>query len=281
VADSEVTLAYLYPELLATYGDRGNLEVAAFRLAARGLSVRALQVGAGDTVPSKADVYFLGGGEDQAQVAACELLKAQRGFRQAVESGAVVLAVCAGFQLLGEYFLAGQERVEGLGLVPARTHRLKRRAVGEIAARRAEGGGWLLSGFENHMGATEIAPPARPLSVVLSGTGNGMGGCEGLVMGNVFCTYMHGPALARNPELADEILERATGTEMEPLEGVDALARELKAERLRAALGRGGPRLWRWLAHGKGAGHVARHGPAGRHERPSVAQVPSDAVGRP
>jgi lipid II isoglutaminyl synthase (glutamine-hydrolysing) len=50
------------------------------------------------------------------------------------------------------------------------------------------------------------------------GVGNCNDGTEGAVAGTVIGTYPHGPILARNPALADHILELALGHELEPLE---------------------------------------------------------------
>ena len=190
----------------------------------------------GEPVPTQGDIYLLGGGEDAKQTAAAHELREDGGILAAARRGAAVLGICAGYQLLGETFLGvGGAVTPGLGLLDVRTDRLERRAVGNILARPATGGrlGELI-GFENHGGATMLGPDARPLGHVAIGVGNGDGrGTEGAVQGNVYGTYLHGPALALNPALADALLATAVG-ELTPLD--DVLCDRLRAHRLREVL---------------------------------------------
>jgi hypothetical protein len=227
-------IAVLLPDLLGTYGDRGNATVLAQRLRWRGHPAEIIQIASDTPIPSSSDVYLLGGGEDVAQVEATRLLDGS-GFAVAAARGAVVLAVCAGLQILGESSvdIAGR-RHSGLGLLDLTTRPLRRRAVGEILTMPTPDiglGTEPLTGFENHRGATTLGPAAAPLARVRTGVGNGDGN-EGVVCGQVFGTYLHGPVLARNPALADHLLSRATGLHLEalPVDDVD----ELRLSRLRA-----------------------------------------------
>jgi lipid II isoglutaminyl synthase (glutamine-hydrolysing) len=148
-----VRIGLVYPQLLGTYGDRGNAEVLAWRAAGHGLAAEVVEVPAGDPVPASLDVYVLGGGEDAAQAIAARLLRsaAGSGLRRAVEEGRVVLAVCGAFQLLGRVYVDGQGRdIPGLGLLDLETAAGAPRLVGEVVARTREGE--LLTGFENHGG---------------------------------------------------------------------------------------------------------------------------------
>jgi CobQ-like glutamine amidotransferase family enzyme len=235
-ADSTLRLVMLFPGLLGTYGDRGNFAVLGHRAARRGIAVEATEIEPGGAVPRDGDIYLLGGGEDEAQFAAAELLRADGGLAAAADRGAVVLAVCAGLQILGHEFIApGGGRAAGLGLLDAVTdRRLRRRAVGELLAEPVPGFGLpTLTGYENHGGATKLGPAARPLARVISGVGNGGGdGTEGIVCGRVVGTYLHGPALARNPALADLLLSLVVG-ELPALDG-DPWPAALRRERLRA-----------------------------------------------
>jgi len=87
-----------------------------------------------------------------------------------------------------------------------------------------------LTGFENHRGGTVLGPSAQPLAKVISGAGNRAGdGIDGAVQGSVVATYLHGPCLARNPELADHLLSKVVG-ELAPLE-IDEVS-QLRRERL-------------------------------------------------
>ncbi|HVW80320.1 MAG TPA: glutamine amidotransferase [Mycobacteriales bacterium] len=227
-----VRIALLYPAVLGTYGDGGNAVVLAERLRWRGIAAESISVDIDQPLPLEADLYVLGGGEDSAQTLATSRLADGR-LRRAVERGAVTFAVCAGFQILGESFLDGAGGVyPGLGILDCRTDRLDgSRAVGELLVEPSVSGLDLLTGYENHGGRTVLGPAAAPLGTVRVGTGNGAGDVDGALQGNVVATYLHGPALARNPALADHLLAKVVG----PLQPVDdAEAEELRRERIHA-----------------------------------------------
>ncbi len=234
---SALRICVVYPDLLGTYGDGGNGEILVMRARWRGIDAELLQAASSEPLPP-ADLYCLGGGEDGPQVLAAERLRADGQLSRSVQDGAAVLAVCAGYQILGETFPdATGSSHEGLGLFGLTTSKgTGPRAVGEVAAEvvpTSEGGLGLgaLSGFENHGGVSELAPGTAPLARVLSGVGNGLDGTEGAVVDHLIGTYLHGPVLARNPELADQLLVWATGrAELEALD--DALARDLRHERM-------------------------------------------------
>jgi lipid II isoglutaminyl synthase (glutamine-hydrolysing) len=230
-----VRLVWVYPDLLSTYGDRGNLLVLTRRAALRDIQVDAVEVNADEPVPQDGDIYLLGGGEDLPQVLAANRLRADGGLARAAERGAVVFAVCAGYQLLGsEFGGVDGERLAGLSILDVASGRGDRRGVGEIVADvDPKLGVPRLTGFENHQGVTTIGPGARPLARVTLGVGNG-DGTEGAYAGKVLGTYLHGPALARNPGLADLLLSWAVGP-LEPLPTVsEEWARQLRTERLAA-----------------------------------------------
>ena len=236
-ADSAVGIALLHPELLGTYGDGGNALVLAQRLRWRGVDAEVLPVHAGEPVPSSCELYVLGGGEDAPQaLAAAEL--GDGTLARAVDRGAVVFAVCAGFQILGHEFLIAEGPRPGLGLLDCTTvRRAPRRAVGELVVEPdARLGLTTLTGYENHAGLTELGPDVRPLGRVMAGAGNAGDGREGAVEGRVVGTYLHGPALARNPALADLLLSWVMGRELAPVDDGDV--ERLRHERLAAALGR-------------------------------------------
>jgi lipid II isoglutaminyl synthase (glutamine-hydrolysing) len=240
-----VRIALIYPSLLGTYGDGGNASVLAQRLRWRGIAAETIDVGLDEAVPEQADVYVLGGGEDAAQTLAVSRL-ANGVLGRACDAGRPVFAVCAGFQILGERFLVGRgEVVAGLGILDCRTERLPgRRAVGELLGEPAvDGLVGPLTGYENHGGMTVLGPAARPFATVRAGVGNGDGGVDGAVQGSIVATYLHGPALARNPGLADYVLSRAVGRSLEPLD--DREEDELRRERLAFVRRVGRTRWWR------------------------------------
>ena len=216
-----VEVVLIYQSLLGLYGDRGNATVLVKRLAWRGYDPVLTFVEPGRPLPDTGRVYLLGGGEDAAQVSAVRALKADGGLHRAVDRGAALLAVCAGYQIVGNSFTVGyqNEVISGLGLLDVTTTRGPVRAVGEIISRwdGRDGDDQWLTGFENHGGYTTLGPDAKPLATVEIGVGNCNDGTEGAVAGTVIGTYPHGPVLARNPALADHLLELALGHELEPL----------------------------------------------------------------
>ena len=240
---SAVSICVLYPDLLGTYGDGGNARVLAQRLAWRHIAVDLRPVAAGEQVPEACDLYLVGGGEDGPQTHATRELRESGALHRAAERGAVVFAVCAGMQILGHHFpdMDGVEQ-PGLGLLDCTTVRVDRpRAVGELlthAASLTDADGrpcalGTLTGFENHAGRTVPGSTATTLARVDIGEGNG-DGTEGVVNGRVVGTYLHGPALARNPALADHLLGWIVGSDaLTTLDDTDV--HELRTERLRAA----------------------------------------------
>jgi CobQ-like glutamine amidotransferase family enzyme/UDP-N-acetylmuramyl tripeptide synthase len=282
----KVVIVNVFPDLLGTYGDGGNALILAKRLQWRGIPCEVLQVSSQEAVPRTADLYCIGGGEDAPQVTASKILRKSGALKDAAAQGAVILAVCAGFQLLGESFADGEGNlVEGLGILPVKSQRSGLpRAVGEllVAVTAPELRGWgvdILMGFENHAGSTELLG-ASPLGSVVVGKGNAGGGLEGAMHTTVVGTYLHGPVLARNPGLADFLLslalredvrsislgepghrdgaprqdslsdqepDCAASLEPAPLVAADSAASQLCAERL-AFLGKGS--LWHELGNG-------------------------------
>ncbi len=234
--ESRLRIVWLYPDLLSTYGDRGNLLILAHRANQRGLPVTATEVRSDQPVPVEADIYLLGGGEDGPQALAAQRLIADGGLHKAVDRRAVVFAVCAGYQLMGAAFYAKGQRCAGLELLDLSSDRGPTRAVGELAGEvDAELGLPTLTGFENHGGRTHLGPEVRPLAKVSAGVGND-GHTEGAWSGTVLGTYSHGPALSRNPALADLLLRWATGQDtLAPLD--DTWSNRLRAERLSALKG--------------------------------------------
>ena len=235
---SAVRLVWVYPDLLSTYGDRGNLLVLARRAGLRGIPVEIAEVNSGQRVPAGGDIYLLGGGEDLPQVLAARRLRADGGLAAAAGRGAVIFAVCAGYQIVGAEFAgADGEPLPGLGLLDIRSGRGERRGVGEITADVDPALDVpRLTGFENHQGTTRRGPEVKPLATVLAGVGNG-DGTEGAYAGRVVGTYLHGPALVRNPGLADLLLGWVAGS-LPPIDPrQEELVLDLRRERLAAVQG--------------------------------------------
>ncbi len=240
----------LYPDLMNIYADRGNLLLFEHRCRWRGLGFTLRSCGLGEPLdPDAADIYYMGGGQDRDQrLCAYDLAAGKReALRRAAERGAVILAVCGGYQLLGHGYQLGEEMLPGAGLVDLSTTRGEaelsdgtgRRLIGNVAIEvqlDATAPPRVLAGFENHGGRTYLGPSARPLGRVLSGHGNnGTDGWEGVHEGGVIGTYLHGPLLPKNAWFADWLIETALGLEdpLPPLD--DELERRAHAEARRAA----------------------------------------------
>ena len=241
--DSTLAIGVLLPEVLGTYGDTGNAWILRERARRRGLDAQVVLIDLDTPIPESLDLYTMGGGEDTAQALAAEKFDREPGLRRALAAGRPLLAICASLQVLGHWYRDAQgRRVSGMGVLDVTTDPQGHRSIGElVSAPLVDGLTDPLTGFENHGGGTVLGPDAAPLGRVVSGTGNGTPegatpsavATDGAVQGPIVATYMHGPALARNPQLADLLLARAVGQDLaslDPLDvpGVDAL----RAERL-------------------------------------------------
>jgi lipid II isoglutaminyl synthase (glutamine-hydrolysing) len=236
--ESTVRIGLVLPDVMGTYGDGGNAVVLRQRLRLRGFDAEIVEITLADPVPDSLDLYTLGGAEDYAQRLATKHLIRHPGLQRAAERGAPVLAICAAIQVLGHWYeTSSGERVDGVGVLDVTTSPQPKRTIGEVVSRPLVPGlAERLTGFENHRGGTVLGPAAQPLAQVVSGAGNRDGdGIDGAVQGSIVATYLHGPCLARNPELADHLLSRVVG-ELAPLEltEVDQLRRERLAAPRRA-----------------------------------------------
>ncbi|AII06876.1 type 1 glutamine amidotransferase [Rhodococcus opacus] len=233
--DSTVRIGLVLPDVMGTYGDGGNALILRQRLRMRGYDAEIVEITLNDSVPETLDVYTLGGAEDSAQRLATRHLAKYPGLQKAAERGAPVLAICAAIQVLGNWYeTSSGERVDGVSMLDVTTSPQATRSIGEVITNpQMDGLTQPLTGFENHRGGTTLGADARGLARVTHGVGNGVGdGLEGVVQGSVIGTYMHGPALARNPELADLLLKRALGVdELAPLDLPEV--EQLRRERLR------------------------------------------------
>jgi lipid II isoglutaminyl synthase (glutamine-hydrolysing) len=283
----KLTIGYLYPEIMGGYGDRGNLAAVLRRCGWRGIATEVLELRLGDPVhPAEADLFLIGtGGEFHQRLIAADLADRKGpGLCEAVAEGAALLAVGAGYELLGRFYQPSR----GVELPGARlfdTWSIQQgpdltsalctiaearagRAIGDLAVRwdgaapegspsgaaRGAGlppGGELLIGFENHSARTYLGPAARPLGAVVVGQGNNGDGHEGVRLGNAIGTYLRGPCLPRNPVLTDFLIRAAlrrrhAGAELAPLpDELERAARDAAVRRLRPAGREGRARLAR------------------------------------
>ena len=223
----KLTIGHLYPDLLNLYGDRGNIQCLMKRCQWRGIEAQTIPFELDDKIDfSKLDIVLLGGGSDREQMLVCKKLREIQGaFREYVESDGVVIAICGGYQLLGNYYHTDQGIIEGLELVDMYTEQGEGRLISNIVL-KSDLFEMPVVGFENHGGRTMIKDN-RPLGKVLYGSGNdGKSGYEGIVYKNMIGTYLHGPLLPKNPQLADWLIQHALEkkygqkTELSPLDDI-------------------------------------------------------------
>lgn len=235
----KIAIGYLYPDLMNIYGDTGNIIALKKRAEWRGIEIEVKNISIGDKLQKGGvDLYFFGGGQDQQQgLVVVDLVKngpstslgtgKGKVIKSEVKRGVPLLAICGGYQLLGEYYKPhGAPKLTGVGLFPAYTLASGQRMIGNIVieifpstplreywlSERSESKPYLV-GFENHSGKTYLRKGAKPLGQVVSGFGNnGEDKTEGCIYKNAIGTYMHGSLLPKNPQLADWLLQKALET---------------------------------------------------------------------
>lgn len=207
----KLTIGHLYPDLLNLYGDRGNIQCLKKRCQWREIEAEVICYEIDDPIDfSRLDIVLLGGGSDREQMLVRDKLQEIReDFRKYVESGGVVIAICGGYQLLGNYYDTDDGRIEGLGIIDLETERGKDYRLIDNIVLESELCSMPVVGFENHGGRTNIKNN-RPFGKVIYGSGNdGKSGYEGVIYKNVIGTYLHGPLLPKNPEICDYLIKKA------------------------------------------------------------------------
>lgn len=237
----------LYPDLMNIYADRGNLRLLERRAAWRGLGFELRGVGIGEPLDADAhDLFYVGGGQDRdQQLCAEDMATGKRdALHAAAARGAVIFAVCGGYQLLGHSYELGGRRLPGVGLVDLETVREDGpRLIGNVAieVELEAGQTRVLAGFENHGGRTRLGAGERPLGRVLRGHGNdgrsGVEGVRGGPCGTVLGTYLHGPLLPKNAWFADWLMALALGVDASALAPLDDTLEDAAHAAARAAAG--------------------------------------------
>jgi len=205
-----ITVAYLYPDLLNMYGDRGNIASLRYRMEKRGIEAQIKEYGIGDAIDfQNTDIIYLGGGSEKEQKNVCtELLKYAKELSDFVENGGVMLAVCSGFEMLGKSYEIRGEEFEGLGILDMYGIWNDSRFISDVVA-KCPLTQTKIVGFENHnirMKTSDLSPFGK----ILYGKGNdGESGTEGVVYKNLVATFLHGPLLPKNPELTDWLISKA------------------------------------------------------------------------
>lgn len=208
----QLTIGYLYGDLMNIYGDTGNIIALEKRAMWRGISVKIKMISTGSKFSKgMADLFFFGGGQDQQQeIVAKDLRKSGKAkiLKSEIDRGVPLLSICGGYQLLGEYYQPHHgPRLFGVNLFSTYTLASSDRMIGNIIVESMFG---KLVGFENHSGKTFLKKGALPLGLVIKGYGNnGKDQTEGCLYKNAIGCYMHGSLLPKNPKLADWLLKKA------------------------------------------------------------------------
>jgi CobQ-like glutamine amidotransferase family enzyme len=218
VPNLQLNIVWLYPKQMSTYGDRGNILALWKRAQWRGINVTLREIDLKEKIdPTRFDLYFFGGGQDQAQRTVSDDLVRYKlnDLKKAERLGATFLGICGGYQLLGHYYRPFNEpELPGLGLLDIVTVASNDRMIGniviEVNRKLGVRNEKLMIGFENHSGKTFLGKKSSPLGNVVVGYGNnGEDRAEGAFQGNVFGCYLHGPVLPKNPQFADLLLSKA------------------------------------------------------------------------
>jgi CobQ-like glutamine amidotransferase family enzyme len=209
----KLRLAHLYPKLMNIYGDRGNIIALRRRCQARGIEFEVTELELGDRFnPAAYEMAFIGGAQDVEQHRVAEDFRSVKGpaLKEAVEDDLVLLAVCGGYQLAGQYYRgADGDELPGAGILDLHTEHPgpgAKRFIGNVVV---DWNHTTLVGFENHGGRTYLGEGVKPLGRVVTGHGNCGDGREGAVYRNAFGTYLHGSLLPKNPRFGDHLLTLA------------------------------------------------------------------------
>lgn len=210
----DLRIAFLYPELMNIYGDRGNILALSRRAQWRGIDVLVDKVSVGDRIdPDYYDFYFFGGGQDKQQIAVSQDLQGQKGdaIKEAVERGAAILSICGGYQLLGHYYRPfDADDLPGIGLFDIHTDASNKRYIGNVLLESGLPGVGTIVAFENHSGCTFLHEGCKSFGkMIIGGGNNGQDGTAGAIYKRAYGCYLHGSLLPKNPRMADLLLAQA------------------------------------------------------------------------
>lgn len=217
----KINIAWMYPDLMSTYGDRGNIIVLSKRCIWRKVDIDIKTITLETEIEElrTCDLIFMGGAQDRQQKIVSDDFLEKKGpmLKKMIEKGIPALFVCAAYQVVGHYYRPYEGAdIKGLGLFDLSTHHpgdQTKRLIGNIAAKILaidELRGKTIVGFENHGGRTILGERIKPLAKVIKGYGNnGKDGCEGARYKNAIGSYFHGPILPKNPYLADWLIKKS------------------------------------------------------------------------
>lgn len=242
---SAIKILHMYSDMLDLYGDSGNMEIISYRCRMRGIECAIDKYSVDSEMPDfkEYDIIYIGGGADlEQQHIASDLLRCREGIVDAYRNGTFLFLICGGYQLMGKYYRdADGNEIPGLGLFDYYTvapESRKMRCIGNIVLRTEITGKPVdIVGFENHGGQTKGIK--SPLGKVLFGSGNCSNGeHEGYFEKNVIATYLHGPCLAKNPEISDYMIGYCINRGADTQIGLEPLDDTLENECRQVMLGR-------------------------------------------
>ncbi len=216
-------ILHMYADMLDLYGDSGNMEILEYRCRMRGIECETDHYSVDSEMPDflSYDLIYIGGGADlEQQHIAADLLRCRAGIEKAYRDGVFLFLICGGYQLMGKYYRdADGNDIPGLGLFGYHTiapESRKKRCIGNIVIRTEITGKAVdIVGFENHGGQTMGVK--TPFGKVLYGNGNcSKSEAEGYFEKNVIATYLHGPCLAKNPEISDYMISYCLNRSADP-----------------------------------------------------------------
>ena len=205
-----ITIVQLYAHDMNIYGDNGNVLVLQRRLEWHGFTPIIVQYNLGDSLPDDIDIIVGGGGQDSGQSKIqADLVTIGPILNQLAEAGTPMLVICGLYQLFGRFFETQDgQRLEGIGIFDAETYGKSERLIGNIVTHSEEFGN--IVGYENHSGQTFLSGDTTPLATVKVGAGNNTTEKhEGARKHNVIGSYLHGPLLPKNPQIADWLIKQA------------------------------------------------------------------------
>ena len=216
---NHITIGWLYPDLMSTYGDRGNIQVLKMRCKWNSVDVSILPITQKTTIEEMQQIDFIfgGGSQDVQQEIVMRDLLGKKGdkLKELIENNVPALFVCGAPQVMGKYYEPAMgKRIDGVGVFDMYTINPgpdKPRCIGNIVAETTVIGKPLtIVGFENHGGRTHLGSGVQPFAKVIHGFGNnGEDKTEGVIYKNAIGCYFHGPLLPKNPEIADYMLQKA------------------------------------------------------------------------
>lgn len=206
-----IKIAYLYEDLMNTYGDCGDVKIIRYLLQKKGYTCKIVNISLEDNLPAfDFDFIFFGGGQDFEQsVVAQDIQRHHKILKQYLEAGGPMLCICGGYQFLGSYYQTSSgQNIKCLGLLPLHTvFNPDKRMIGNTRYQTEFGE---VKAFENHSGQTFFDDPHKltPFGQMLQGYGNNtIDGVEGIQYKNVIGSYSHGPLL-KNLNVAQALTQK-------------------------------------------------------------------------